>query len=392
MRMPLNAAAGCCVAATLTLAACASVHAQAAGTVPARSPGFGRNALFVSPHLGGEIGRFRAAGQLELGWGQSSARQGAASLSTAIARNLRLIAALSASAAATEHARRSDESVFLMLGTDRGRLGIGGRRSNAAFAGYTSGLDGLDISMGVALGTPLNLEFGLSRQSSSVVERGDLDVMRRIVVAGYEFTSVRHLEFVEASRHQDFELELAATLSRVRIAGIAGRGFSDGQAPDRSWLYGRVSAPLTRVLELLAEAGRNGGVPAVGRVPQSFARLGLRMNLNAPPPAPTPPTPPDFAVVGGAAVARIDLTSGEPRLFISAPHAAVVEVKGDFTAWAPVSMSRTEDGLWFTPVRPGVSHFNLRVDQGAWGVPAGVPVVPDEFNGAPVAVLLVRAQ
>jgi hypothetical protein len=60
-----------------------------------------------------------------------------------------------------------------------------------------------------------------------------------------------------------------------------------------------------------------------------------------------------------------------------------VEVSGDFTQWAPVSLERASDGWWTTSVRadPGTYQMNLRVDGGQWMVPPGMLTMKDEFGG-----------
>lgn len=68
-----------------------------------------------------------------------------------------------------------------------------------------------------------------------------------------------------------------------------------------------------------------------------------------------------------------------------------VEVMGDFTDWQPVALHDAGGGRWeiALPIAPGVHRFNVRVDGGRWGVPPGVTVVADEFNGS-VGIVVVE--
>jgi 1,4-alpha-glucan branching enzyme len=75
---------------------------------------------------------------------------------------------------------------------------------------------------------------------------------------------------------------------------------------------------------------------------------------------------------------------------VLAPDARRVEIAGDFTDWQPVPMERVPAGRWRFDVRlaPGVHQLNVRVDGGAWEVPAGLASLRDEFSGG-VGLLVV---
>lgn len=82
---------------------------------------------------------------------------------------------------------------------------------------------------------------------------------------------------------------------------------------------------------------------------------------------------------------------GQRVIRVRVAAAGQVELMGDFTDWRVVQLVRTAHDRWeiTLPLPPGEHHFNLRVNGGEWGVPAGVPSVADEFEGR-VGVLLVR--
>jgi hypothetical protein len=64
---------------------------------------------------------------------------------------------------------------------------------------------------------------------------------------------------------------------------------------------------------------------------------------------------------------------------------------GDFTDWAPVTMSPIAADTWTYNVfiGPGVHRINIRIDGGPWVAPPGLTVVRDDFGGA-VGLLVVQ--
>jgi hypothetical protein len=104
---------------------------------------------------------------------------------------------------------------------------------------------------------------------------------------------------------------------------------------------------------------------------------------------PTPAAP--TLEVSAAATRDTNDGVGERRtLLVTAPRAATtVEISGDFTNWDPVALVRRGDGRWSVvlPLTSGVHQVAVRVNGGAWRVPAGLPTMDDEFGG--VAGLLV---
>lgn len=85
------------------------------------------------------------------------------------------------------------------------------------------------------------------------------------------------------------------------------------------------------------------------------------------------------------------LPNGRRAIRVHAPGARSVEVMGDFTAWQPLALTSAAGGWWTTtvPIAPGVYQLNVRVNGGAWDVPAGALEAVDEF-GARVGVLNLR--
>jgi hypothetical protein len=89
---------------------------------------------------------------------------------------------------------------------------------------------------------------------------------------------------------------------------------------------------------------------------------------------------------------RVTTISGATRLVrLRAPGAGSVEIMGDFTDWEPVPLQKSGRDEWKAaiPIPSGTHRINLRVNQGPWGVPPGMPVLDDDFGGV-VGVLVVE--
>jgi hypothetical protein len=82
------------------------------------------------------------------------------------------------------------------------------------------------------------------------------------------------------------------------------------------------------------------------------------------------------------------LNDGRHSVRVRAPNARLVEVSGDFSHWAALSLT-PENGWWTTTLSlPGRTHeIAVRVDGGRWLVPPGLTPLRDEFGG--VSGLLV---
>jgi hypothetical protein len=82
---------------------------------------------------------------------------------------------------------------------------------------------------------------------------------------------------------------------------------------------------------------------------------------------------------------------GRQLIVVRAPGAGGVEIMGDFTDWQAIALRRDGGGRWVTevPLAAGVHRLNVRVAGGEWGVPPGIPVVRDDFNGV-VGLLTIQ--
>lgn len=352
-------------------------------------PGLTGNTVFVAPAIGCRIGPIRAAMGLRLDWGQIDSRAGDGRIGLKLVPGLDLIGRIRLSTATARLEAYDDRAAALGLATRRWGVRAGYRAADAATGSFDTDVSSVDARMWVDLGVII----GMTARNSEVIDRASDVLERRYQVAGYDFISRQEIAYLRSSRYQDLELDVSGRLGAVWLTAVAGRGFSRDATPDRTWAYVRMAAPLLNRFRVLAEAGREPGLPAILRRPSAFARIGLQIDLSGAagsagrkdPPIPVAAHDDDVA-----ALARIDSDSaGAPVLVVSAPDARTVEVRGDFTDWRTIPMRPVAPGEWAIPVRAGVLRFNVRLDGGDWIVPGGVAAVPDEFSGSPVAIVIV---
>jgi hypothetical protein len=143
-------------------------------------------------------------------------------------------------------------------------------------------------------------------------------------------------------------------------------------------------------------ASRLGLMGGAGRYPPDLAQAhpggryvsaALRVALRS-----TRPVPPVAAGerVSGARVRMLGVEAGRFVLVLRANAARLVEVAGDFTDWQPVALIEGPKGWWslMTPLAPGTYRLNVRLDGGAWQVPADLAAERDDFSGL-VGILIV---
>jgi hypothetical protein len=206
----------------------------------------------------------------------------------------------------------------------------------------------------------------------------------------------------------DFTLHLSATRSRigdttftdVRSSAYAERGsvvvdatlgarVSNGD--DGTGMYGAASAAISlgERTALVLGGGRYPTDPISGSLAASYLTVALALRVGTtrrhvyrapsargPSAEESPSTP----------AVRLDVYAergGPVRLRLHVPDAARVELAGDFTDWDPIPLTRVDRGTWEAtlPIASGVHRVNVRIDGGAWIVPAGVTRLIDDFDG-----------
>ncbi|HUF27085.1 MAG TPA: glycogen-binding domain-containing protein [Gemmatimonadaceae bacterium] len=299
----------------------------------------------------------------------------AGSLFTPAWRALRGEAAATAGAIAYRDLFRSGEGIV------RARAHLHGERVGG-WLGAGSGVarHGIDWnSMWLGEGG-LWAETGRLRITTSL-SRNDLAVTDRLLSGG---VVTRHSV---RGAHMDLVAHASWTHGPLELDVLGGARTGGEIARDAQWASAGARVRLTTWLLLIGEVG---GEPEVvsQRLPEGrYGLLAVRMTPagRSDPLAPTllAPVSADF-VIGGDPDAMRTVRVREPR-------ARRVELRGDFTDWNPVALRRAVDGTWQLQLRlaPGVYRVMIRVDDGPWRPPSGVPAVEDEF-GNMVGMIVVR--
>ena len=178
-------------------------------------------------------------------------------------------------------------------------------------------------------------------------------------------------------------------------ARFASRGGGHG-------VFGEASATLTlgQRTMLFVAGGRYPTDPVSGSVAGRYVSGGIRLRLASParlaartalPSAARQRTPDDDDPVPGARLEVASQPNGAVRLVLhTASSVAGVELAGDFTDWEPRPLRRTADGMWEAVllIPSGLHRLNVRIDGGAWIVPAGMTRAADDY-GDEVGIMAV---
>jgi len=179
-------------------------------------------------------------------------------------------------------------------------------------------------------------------------------------------------------------------------ARFASRGGGRG-------VFGEASATLAvgERTVLFVAGGRYPTDPVSGSVAGRYVSGGVRLRLASParlsarttiPSASRPGTPADGDPVADLRLEVLPRPNGVVRLvlYVASTSAAGAELAGDFTDWQPLQLRRSANGMWETvlAIPSGVHRLNVRIDGGAWIVPAGLTRAADDF-GDEVGIMTV---
>lgn len=215
------------------------------------------------------------------------------------------------------------------------------------------------------------------------------------------FASATPVMVDDSIRYTDAQLSASLNLPVIELS--ASGGFRNGSnlptigGNAKSWGNLSVTGWITSRIALVANAGTYPVDFTQGYPGGRFASLSLRLGQRR--------FPPENASVreledlrsitspvssGGL---KFDTRSvGDLReLRVHAQSAESVEVMGDFTDWKPVRFENSGPGLWKRSFRipKGIHELNLRIDDGPWISPPGLPSQKDEFGGS-VGVLIIE--
>ncbi|MGH7581861.1 MAG: glycogen-binding domain-containing protein [Gemmatimonadales bacterium] len=176
------------------------------------------------------------------------------------------------------------------------------------------------------------------------------------------------------------QVETAVTWKRGRLQWDAAVEVRPPVAGLPFAVWGQVATTLRlfRRLSVIAEVGSLPAQVALSVPSARFVHLGIQINpFDASRDERTPAT--ERAVLFSV------LPSGTQQCTITLRDASAktVEVAGDFDGWHPISLSRTNPGIWQVTVglRERTYHVNVRIDGGPWMAPPGTVTVTDDFGG-----------
>lgn len=185
---------------------------------------------------------------------------------------------------------------------------------------------------------------------------------------------------------QDLTARMGLSAGGLSVTARIGRRFGAGTVP-QTWWEGGASLRLTPIMSATLRTGRLAADPLLGLRGGRYSTLGVRLDLlqhnvrNASMTA---------TAHAAAEIVRESETSVH-LVFVLPPDAHRVSLTGDPTNWHPIALTRTEDGRWeiTLPAKPGVFRLNVRVDNGPWRAPPGLPATDDGF-GAKVGLLVLE--
>ena len=139
---------------------------------------------------------------------------------------------------------------------------------------------------------------------------------------------------------------------------------------------------------IMLGGGKQPSNPARGLPARSFGTLGMVLAY-LPASQRSVPLTPATALVRTFEVRPAD--EGMEKITVHVGGVESVDVAGDFSDWAPLTMIRRGRDLWelTVPVATGVHQITVRTDGGKWVAPPGLPTVSDQFTGE-VGVMIVK--
>lgn len=192
------------------------------------------------------------------------------------------------------------------------------------------------------------------------------------------------------------DVEASARWTRRAFELGVGGGIRGGDGVTESpWAMVNGTWWIGRHFALSAAGGRYLADHVQGIPGGRYMTIGLRV-ATRPPVVELPLTsrstlPAEIARPVAGRLELLRTATGGSALRLEAPGARRVELMADFTGWKVVALQPSRDGWWYLPetLPPGTHRFNVRVDDGRWGVPRGVTTITDDFDGV-VGILSVR--
>ncbi len=186
------------------------------------------------------------------------------------------------------------------------------------------------------------------------------------------------------SRFGDLEGSMNWEVGPLEVNAQTGYRFGDSYdvTPDsRRWSSGRATIRLNDRVAIIGGGGRQPALPLRGLPARSFGMAGLEIAYSPVSKSAVPVSMPHAVLVK-----KFEMqpgTGGMQKIVIRVGGVETVDVMGDFSDWIPLTLVRRGRDLWElnVPLSSGMYHINVRVDNGPWMAPPGLPTMHDSFSG-----------
>jgi hypothetical protein len=186
------------------------------------------------------------------------------------------------------------------------------------------------------------------------------------------------------SRFSDLEGVLRWEVGPLDLNAQTGYRFGDSYdvTPDsRHWASASATFWLNDRVALIGGGGRQPALPLRGLPARRFGMAGLEVAYTPVSRGGIPVSLPHTVLVK-----KFELhtaAGGMQKFVIHVGGVETVDVMGDFSDWAPLTLVRRGRDLWElnVPIEPGMHRINVRVDGGQWMAPPGLPTMHDSFSG-----------
>ena len=186
------------------------------------------------------------------------------------------------------------------------------------------------------------------------------------------------------SRFADLEGSLRWEVGPLELYAQTGHRFGDAYdvTPDsRQWSSASATIWLSDRIAIIGGGGRQPALPLRGLPARSYGMAGLELAY-----APMSKSAVPVSLPHAVLVRTFDMhvaTNGMQKIVIRVGGVETVDIMGDFSDWAPLTLVRRGRDLWelSVPLAPGVHQINVRVDNGPWMAPPGIPTVRSAYDG-----------
>jgi hypothetical protein len=186
------------------------------------------------------------------------------------------------------------------------------------------------------------------------------------------------------SRFSDMEASLRWEVGPLEMSAQSGYRLGDSYdvTPDsRRWSSAHATIWLNERVAIIGGGGRQPALPLRGLPARSFGMAGLEIAYS-----PVSKSAVPVALPHTVLVKKFEMQPGTGdmrKIVIRVGGVERVDVMGDFSDWSPLTLVRRGRDLWElnVPLSPGMYHINVRVDDGPWMAPPGIPTMHDGFSG-----------